>query len=266
MRILPHNQLPSVPTLVLGAASITDLTEALDGHPLSIVDSVPAFSECLRTHRFGIVASPAVDASILSVVRALVGQHPRAQLVFVVDERPRQDRSAELSGVSVQPLEHGADRLVRVLLHSWFEGRRHWLRTGVTRLGFAVAVAGALRVLLAQHIPDSLDDPPPMRTVTELADAVSTSRSHMSVIATAENVDLAALGAHWTAILAVEKALTSDLTWEGIAWRCGFQSASGLSELLRRQFGCRLRTARQAVSLESELRILGSALGMPVED
>lgn len=150
----------------------------------------------------------------------------------------------------------------RSVRHGWFEGRCRSLTASLHSVELPLALRVALRILLRQRIPEALNDPQPARTVGGLAEAVGVTRPHLSTTATAHGIPLASLAARWTAILALERRMTSDLTWEAIAWRCGYAGVSGLSELFMVQFGRRLRAALREVDLAIEMDRFRSAMGV----
>jgi len=78
------------------------------------------------------------------------------------------------------------------------------------------------------------------RSLTSIAGAAGTSRDYLSRLSKARNYPIRRVPSRW---LIVQAAIVKDLeggSWERIAWRCGFESAAGLSDLCCTQTGFRL--------------------------
>lgn len=79
------------------------------------------------------------------------------------------------------------------------------------------------------------------RSLRAVAAGVGVSQEYLSRIARTESLPLRELADRWLVVQgAVVRALEGE-PWERIAWRAGFESASGLSDLCMRAGGLRLR-------------------------
>jgi len=94
------------------------------------------------------------------------------------------------------------------------------------------------RLALMRTLKMRCDERP---TVQALAEHIGVSRSHLSRTLAGCGVDIRHFRDQWTTVLAVVMHSYDDLPWDKVARRLGYASLSGLSDLLYRSSGVRLR-------------------------
>jgi len=113
----------------------------------------------------------------------------------------------------------------RGVCHAWFGGRAVQLEEGIHAQPWPASLRAAVRDLVRQRLPRSTDESIPRRSLARL----------------------------WTVIPALERPFVKGWGWEPVAWRCGYATLSGLSQLFDREVGHGLRMA--------SVRELGEQLG-----
>lgn len=78
-------------------------------------------------------------------------------------------------------------------------------------------------------------------SLTQIAHEVGVNRSHLSRVCHRSNVPLSEITDAWSVVQSVALRWYSNLPWDTVAWRCGYASLSGLSDLLYRSTGGRIR-------------------------
>lgn len=108
-------------------------------------------------------------------------------------------------------------------------------------------LSAAVRSMLRQPYPSRWRaDPLPRRpTVSGVAATLGVSREHLSRLSSAAGLRLASCGNGWWSFRASVMRSIERLSWDEAAWRCGYSSVQGLSELFNSTLGLRLRAANR---------------------
>ena len=132
-----------------------------------------------------------------------------------------------------------------------------WLLDRVVEHPLALRLA--CHHLLRSGLAGPDDDPGELSrvSVTDVAEAVGVSRGHLFELQREHGVKLTEVARTWSAALAVLARRLEGAGWEGIAWRCGYDSMSGLSNLFQRVFGERLRSVERRPDRWVDERVRG---------
>jgi AraC-like DNA-binding protein len=166
-------------------------------------------------------------------------QDPTTPPVIILSDDPDHARLPHLHSVwAIIPvsteLVHLPINIRGAQFHSWQDRVARQVRQARQ---IPVCVRQAMIAILNQQIARPGAEGQVLRTVSELARRVGVSRGYLSRTATRHGIDIHAFADSYLALQALLLHNVSKASWEEIAWRMGFRTAGGVTQLLRRGLG-----------------------------